>query len=98
MSRGKWVRYTVYRVDANGSQRLISDADQARFIDDRNYTYLSARLPGNLQPGERVAIWMVPGEPYTRCVVGEREYRTCGSGTPWAPVLFEGPTVNYEHR
>lgn len=87
---GKWVFYTVYTIDPNGIQRLISDADQALYKDDRNYTYLPAGLPGEPKPGERVAIYMVRGQPYRRCRVGEREYRVIsdsrGYRIRWEPV------------
>ena len=83
MAKGKWERFTVYKVDANGMQRLISDDDQRFFQDDRNYRYLPAGLPGDPKPGERVAIFIVRGQPYQRCVVGEQEYRVVSDSRGW---------------
>lgn len=83
MVSGKWTFFTVYQVDPDGMQRLISDADQAFYKDDRNYRYLPAGLPGDPKPGERVAILMRRGQPYERCRVGEREYIVISDSRGW---------------
>ena len=81
--RGKWHHYTVKVIEPSGTQHLVADGD---WTDERNHTYIPARLPGPPRLQERVSLYLVKGQPYRRCVVGEQEYRMAGPYCPWVPV------------
>lgn len=85
--RGRWEHYTVYKVDPNGQQRLLT-----AYSSETHYTYIPARLPGNPQAGDRVSLYFPTKKAvqYTGCAVGEQEYRR-GYGTEphWVPVIQE---------
>lgn len=84
MSEQHWEHYTIYKVDPNGMQRLLTE-----YISETHYTYIPARLPGNPRAGDRVSLFFPSKKAvqYTRCAVGEREYIALHSG--WEPAESE---------
>ena len=83
--RTGWQHFTVKIIEPNGCQHLVQDGE---WTDERNHTYLPARLPG-ARLGDRVSIYIRRGAPYRRCVVGEQEYRKAGPYKPWVPVPMQ---------